>query len=700
MTRHACAVGFVIVCLTAVSAQHIDINGRVTDRASGAGIAGASVVLLGKALWVTTATDGSFHIDWSSPVLPSPSRRAVAAPECMDGRLLFGVARAGTRVRAELYGLDGRRERVLMDDALRAGSYQVDLGTCGQATGLRLLTLQIGERAYVVKYGPGMGRTARRLAEAHAGGLAKSGTTIVDTLAVTCTGYRSAQVMLTGYVVTEDISLEKAVRVQFSINHGAATVARRENLLVYVDSSRSTASLRFTQIADSIGPVLGPHFDAPDTANPVGPITVGPHDQVEVPWVLLGGPGSKRVYAEITWYDTARGVDTIWTEVDIAPWHMNVTVRNTRQVYVPDSYSSVAGSRSGPDDAEVVYWHTEGSQGLSGYDYYTFGVPSVLFSIDVGGDSTFYDAFECWLVAAAGVNELFQTVHSNPDDYWLETHSRAFGFAGGGAWVDPSHVYGYSIDTATDEGRHALSRLRQLTDTRRYPYGASTTDITGPPDSLFRAFTRLASSEIVATGRKQFGLVIYTGGRYFNEPRSYVSFFPEQTGTDGSGVAITTYRSMWFDFIPPRVQLLSSTDTAFLGSGDTVGASFDVVLDGGSVLDGGRSVVKRVELLIAPKPAGLVWDYADVAGTLSALSLGGLLAGTHELLPYPVPDQPRHTVNDVAWRSISTVGWPAGEYVVGVVTADAFGNTGLAPCAIGTGGRSSNPFLVTVLSGS
>ena len=52
------------------------------------------------------------------------------------------------------------------------------------------------------------------------------------------------------------------------------------------------------------------------------------------------------------------------------------------------------------------------------------------------------------------------------------------------------------------------------------------------------------------------------------------------------------------------------------------------------------------------------------------------------------------------WRGISTTGWPSGEYLIGVITADEFGNEGLAPVFFNGADNSTNPLMVTVLSGS
>jgi hypothetical protein len=157
---------------------------------------------------------------------------------------------------------------------------------------------------------------------------------------------------------------------------------------------------------------------------------------------------------------------------------------------------------------------------------------------------------------------------------------------------------------------------------------------------------------------------------------------------------------MVFDFYPPNVTFGSPDTSGCTANGDTVLGRLGVVLGASGVEDKGKARVTKVELIVAQKPAGLAWNYWNwLSDSLVPVTLNELYQQPHELFPYSIAE-PLRELRNVKWENISTQGWPSGDYLVGVITGDEFGNEGLGLAFIIQSYSSSNPFLVTILSGS
>jgi hypothetical protein len=286
--------------------------------------------------------------------------------------------------------------------------------------------------------------------------------------------------------------------------------------------------------------------------------------------------------------------------------------------------------------------------------------------------------------------------------WWQELPATGFTLMGRGAAHDTSHVYVYAFDTLSAQGQANLTQVRRIDTTDGYPFVGYRDTARGSPAEMYRRVTQLTRTALSQTGAKEFALVVHMKGRYFGEDRWYVSTSPDTVAEGGIGVGLPRreFRHLYMAFWPPRVLPLNSESPYYVRSnGDTAGAVFilgvDAVYGGGYGV--GTAAITRADLIVAAKPSSLAWDYRSWnSTTVPPISLQELLALPHEVFP-PAAGQPG---DGAVFYLVSTAGWPSGEYLIGIITADQFGNQGFAPMPFDAARYTTNPFVVTVLSGS
>ena len=108
--------------------------------------------------------------------------------------------------------------------------------------------------------------------------------------------------------------------------------------------------------------------------------------------------------------------------------------------------------------------------------------------------------------------------------------------------------------------------------------------------------------------------------------------------------------------------------------------------------------IEEVKLVIAKKPETLEWiinPQTDSISTPDTLSVDFLYTIRNRILPFEIRTE-NTFLSEVRWDNIDPRHWPAGDYIMGVITKDEFGNEGFGP---GGGIKNTNPWLIHVLSG-
>ncbi len=646
------------VPLGAVRAQAIDVRGTVRNAAD-APVAGATVTLVHQGLWTTTDTGGIFRIDGSG-VRRQVDVRIAGAPHVERGRLLFGVGLTGP-VEVVVYDAAGRVCGTLLDAVLGPGAYAVPLPESPPA--LRVLRVVADGRRWTICHAgveriqsSGSARPAAAASAVCAGE--------VDSLTVSKPGYRTARLAVAAYACTVDVVLERVVIVSFSINRGATYVVTPSCSLTVVDSARALASVRFTQQGDSV-----PAFDAGDSLNSVRSITAGSASVNLLPWVLPLGGGAKRVWAEITWQDSSRRVDTLATSVAIAPWDVRFSVRNAPVAelswdsVVPTAPASFYYPRlTGPSEAYVTHESQLLYTHVPVMEHYYFGTTVLDFSVSLGGDTTFVDTFEYWLVVADSLGNMDTTAYAANDTvyHWWETGHCGARLAGAGE-ADSQTVYRYSIDTASAEGRANLLQLGWIYRPARYPEGGTVVPKVDAPEANFRRLAALKQQGPTQRthdfAAKEFTIVCRFTGKHFGEPR--FAFSRRTLPEPGAFRDYATWAT-YFDFYVPQTQVPSLSVVQ-----DSAGTFlFRVGLQASELW----TSVSALSLLVARLPD----DYAT-AGLSGEQVLALLLQQRHDWFPCAVESVP-FMVHSVL---VDPSGWEAGRYAFVPVASDGWGNSGI-----------------------
>ena len=491
--------------------------------------------------------------------------------------------------------------------------------------------------------------------------------------------------------------------VSFTIDDGARATKDPDVELKITDANGRVARVRFTQIFDSTSGE--PRFGEDSRGNPTGFHPIDGAGEHTFPWKLNLGRQDKIVYAEIT-LDATNGnrVDTLRYGMPIAPYQARIRIENERLEWTQEDELE---RYEGELDATVLYRHI-GNQGFTLQDHFVFFVPRVEFSLEISVDSSFAPRFEYWLLfanRAASNWDQGDRASSREELQWLETGHRVDSLTGIGPYHDDKHVYTYSIDTLTPEGRQNLSTVQVIHNTTDYPFVTYDETLQGGAGDKLRRVLNLTPKDRANTGAKEFVLVIKLQGRYFGEERYILSktgIYDVGNEAQSGAVKAKEERYLWFDFIPPKATMVSPTNAGYLNNGDTISTAFDYALDGASVVDGGYGRVTDIKLVFARCPSSLeaIWDYTswsiDEAVPITLADLYEQRVATYE---YEI-SSPLRNMNDVEWKNIDPSTWPSGKYFMGIVTRDEHGNEGLAPVTRSLAPNyQTNPFLVTVTSG-
>lgn len=278
--------------------------------------------------------------------------------------------------------------------------------------------------------------------------------------------------------------------------------------------------------------------------------------------------------------------------------------------------------------------------------------------------------FEVWLVTGTR----YPTI--TPSDFerknWVMTAPRTYQFSSD-TLHDSGHVYTYSLDTATAEGRENVSWLL---------HGKGTT-VDGVMDSSLQqnmdSLTNVIGSQLDRSGTKEVLLVVRSLATCFSDTTIWV--FGTIPGFGWS-------ERLTFDWYPPLIYVDPSPDNPLhLGNDSVITGPFSFALDEPAVEDLGGTPVTAVRLMVSRKPAGMVWDPDSTPSTLLLEDLADHVVGVYPL------DIPGDTcvVRSAVWEAIEPAGWPLGEYLMAVVTVDQFGQT-CFPRVHAYG--STNPWLV------
>jgi hypothetical protein len=109
-----------------------------------------------------------------------------------------------------------------------------------------------------------------------------------------------------------------------------------------------------------------------------------------------------------------------------------------------------------------------------------------------------------------------------------------------------------------------------------------------------------------------------------------------------------------------------------------------------------------VSLIIARKPDSLLWTINPVTGESPAdtITVGQLYNYAYRVIPYEVKTR-SYELSKVVWENIDPAAWPPGQYIMGIVTRDEYGNEGFGFAKKISDARGTpypNPWVVEVLS--
>jgi hypothetical protein len=449
-------------------------------------------------------------------------------------------------------------------------------------------------------------------------------------------------------------------------------------------------------LKDSVSIILVPNFDEYDALNPTsGPI---PRQSalIREPWVLKSGNGVKTVWCRVT-YQSGE-TDTLEDQIKIAPYgHSNyIRLRPENQT---DGLRRTMLQDSAGD--------------------YIINQPWIRFSASIFADTTIAQDFHYWPAFPHRTSHFLLDDVSPGNREWLETKAIQGRLTGKGAAHNDYHQFTYMLSPDSlreNDEQDTLSVLRRTFNPPSHPligasemssesiinrravpgsfWGANPVRWTGTQyesaqdtiaadvDSISTLLQALSSTSKHIAGKKEVYLFALFRGRFFDDKRLAV--------LSGEGIETPealSYR-VFFDLYPPRVQY-SSSEPNFFNNGATLGSSFKLRLE--SVEDGGEARVEKIEYVIARKPENLVWNTSETPFQVTPADL--LSFNGNGVFPFQIME-PGYRIDNVSWE-IDASNWPTGEYIMGIVTADEFGNEGFAPMKA-EGNNSTNPWVVTV----
>ncbi len=207
--RRTAVLYFILALGVSLSAESIAINGKVTNKSSGAPIVGAKITLKGKNLNATTNDDGSYSLVGTALNTPSPILPDAENITMRNGIISISLP-AAAPVKIELFDMKGNLLEKVINRTASAGNYCFNLATNPLAVKMMVVRVSIGQRTSTFRYLPiNDGKRVFTSAALSLGGerLAKMQAT-VDSLKVTASNYTSTSVAISSYQTTVNITLD------------------------------------------------------------------------------------------------------------------------------------------------------------------------------------------------------------------------------------------------------------------------------------------------------------------------------------------------------------------------------------------------------------------------------------------------------------------------------------------------------------
>ncbi|MBN2188945.1 MAG: carboxypeptidase regulatory-like domain-containing protein [Chitinispirillaceae bacterium] len=210
----------IVMCLAAITAYAVDVNitGTVTSSVTGQPVPGADVSLA--ILNVTTQTDplGRYAFVFTGAVNPAAAAHALPAPRFVNSKIRFTTVKDRQQVRIDLFGINGRRIRTIVNGTLKSGSHTYPLFENAGALQMYIVFFQVDGVVRQYKYinigDRGLSAAgadkARQPVDNATGATALLKTATVDTLKAEKTGYRSSRREIASYTGVQDFTLDTA----------------------------------------------------------------------------------------------------------------------------------------------------------------------------------------------------------------------------------------------------------------------------------------------------------------------------------------------------------------------------------------------------------------------------------------------------------------------------------------------------------
>ena len=193
----------------------VSITGTIKDQASGAGIQGAIVSLSGTGLTCITDNAGKYSFGGAVSVSKGTTLPLLEQKPVLSGNnFLFTVTKA-TQAKLDLYTLDGRHVRTVLDRQLSEGTYRIHALAAGLSRQTYIFKAGIGSRTTIMTIMPLLGSSKPSCLSfssdnTMAKPMAKTGA-VVDSILAWAVGYDVGKLNIENLTGVYDISLGKTL---------------------------------------------------------------------------------------------------------------------------------------------------------------------------------------------------------------------------------------------------------------------------------------------------------------------------------------------------------------------------------------------------------------------------------------------------------------------------------------------------------